>query len=233
MGKGTILFLHGWGLSGAVWLQFFDSSLRKEYNLVSVDLPGFGKSGLPNRDFSVHDYAGVIKDFLIKLQMKNVTIIGHSFGGSIAAILASSHPELIRQLVLVSSAGIRQKYKSTKLIELLVPFLRPVFEVRLMSKLRRQFYQWIGSDYLFSEDLKGTFRKVVSEDITPYLSRIFQPTLIIWGRHDEVTPISRAEIFRRDITNSQLKIMEQSGHFPYQDASAEFISQLENFLYGS
>ena len=71
---------------------------------------------------------------------------------------------------------------------------------------------------------------VVNENIRPILSKIEAETLLIWGDNDDATPLYMGEIFEKEIPNSGLVILENSGHFSYIDNYAVFKAVIESFM---
>src|SRR5437763_1352144 len=105
----NLLFLHGWRSQKEIWNPAISGLIsRLAYKPIScytLDLPGFGSSQASAKPMTIGDYADVVKEFIVKLGLKNVIIVGHSFGGRIGIKLSSLNPELVRKLVLVDSAG--------------------------------------------------------------------------------------------------------------------------------
>src|SRR5437868_1200687 len=91
----AVLFLHGWRSESSVWGSVIQKLITQhpnnDINYYAIDLPGFGRSENPKKDFRIGDYAEVVRGFIEKLELKNVTIVGHSFGGRIGIKLASMH----------------------------------------------------------------------------------------------------------------------------------------------
>ena len=79
----TVVLLHGWGDS-MTGLDDLRLKLAKSFQVISLDLPGFGKSQTPSTSWGLDDYAKFVDDFLTKLELNADTIIGHSNGGAIA-----------------------------------------------------------------------------------------------------------------------------------------------------
>ncbi len=91
-------------------------------------------------------------------------------------------------------------------------------------------YSRIGSeDYQRADSLRGTFVKVVNEDLKPFLPRIENQTLLIWGENDKSVPVSDAREMKNLIPNSTLKIIKQAGHFPFLDNFQDFSTVLLDF----
>src|SRR5476649_1813612 len=80
----VIVLLHGWGADSQSFAQI-TSTLKSDFRVISIDLPGFGASELPPVGWRVSDYAFMLQSFLRKLEITDIrAIIGHSFGGRVA-----------------------------------------------------------------------------------------------------------------------------------------------------
>jgi pimeloyl-ACP methyl ester carboxylesterase len=225
-----IVFLHGWRSDSTVWFNAISPFIGR-YNLICMDLPGFGASQVPVWPLSIYDYRDIVLAFIRKIGLKNVVLVGHSFGGRIAVTLAAGKPEWLKALVLVDSAGIQTASVQKKLAKAAAKIVGPLFSPDFMQPLRHAFYRRIGAgDYVETPYLKQTFVNVVGEDLTPLLSRISAKTLILWGDHDSETPVSYAHIMHEQIKNSRLTILSDAGHFCFLDKPVEFGHQLELFL---
>ena len=240
--RPTLLFLHGWRSSKEVWRgivgQLISESANKqisgavnaEYNIYALDLPGFGGSQVPPQSFGVGEYAQIVKGFIEKLQLKNITLIGHSFGGKVSIKLASQHPELISKLVLVDSAAFPMNQQKKSFLAVAAKMVKPLFKAKFMQGLRKKIYKAIGAeDYIATPGLQETFVKVVNEDMTEDLKKISCPTLVIFGQMDEDTPVSFASRIQGLVKNSKGIILPMAGHFSFLDRPAEFLKTLIEF----
>lgn len=232
-GKGQpVVLLHGWGVDSSS-LRPISSLLKNaaEAKVYSVDLPGFGYSDPPPRDWDVSAYVHFLEAFLACLEMENVSLLGHSFGGRIAIKFTAQHPERVDKLILVDSAGIRPKRKASYYYKVglakLLKLLRKTFPALQVSRLLPR----LGSaDYQKAGALRGTLVKVVNEDLQAYLPAIRCPTLLIWGEKDPETPLADARIMQGLIPNARLEIIQGAGHFPFQDNFAAFEGILPAFV---
>ena len=108
LGQGQdVIFLHGWGGSidsfrGAG--QYFSAN----YRCTLVDFYGFGDSPLPGV-VTLEDYANGIEELIRHYSMKEVILVGHSFGGRVAMLLASRNNN-IKSIVLVDRAGVKPRF---------------------------------------------------------------------------------------------------------------------------
>ena len=232
-GERAVLFLHGWRSQKEVW----DSVIRKllvknnQLPVYSVDLPGFGGSPTPSKVFSVQDYAEVVKGYIEKLNLKNVIIVGHSFGGRVGIKLASQYPLILFKLVLVDAAGFVQKGRRELLFNLIARLVRPFFKPKFMQSLRKRIYKLIGADdYLSNPELRETFLNTINEDLTEDMKRISCPTLIISGENDKDTPVEYGKRMNFLIPNSKFIILKNAGHFSFIDQPEEFIKELVSFI---
>lgn len=230
-----MLFLHGWG---GKWQSWYPILLHfiKDYHVVALDLPGFGDSGFSTTPFSLKDYASIVSGFINKVSLKKPILFGHSFGGSVAAVLIANEPLISNKLILVDSSGIRNESIKKITSSFLSAIGKNIFNLPLLSRyshiIRDFFYRVIlkETDYLDSGKLKQTFIKVVNEDITPLLSKINISTLIIWGAKDNANPLWQGKIFNKLIHNSKLVVISNTGHFSYLENPERFIEEVEKFI---
>lgn len=226
----SLVFLHGWRSEGLVWKDIADKISNHNLAVYMLDLPGFGSSPEPKNSFSVQDYADVVGEFIKKLKLNNVILIGHSFGGRVAINLASSEPVLIKKVILVDAAGLRTN-KGSNGVVFLAKLAKPFFRPKFMAGWRKKIYRALGSvDYLESGSLKETYLKVASEDLSGYLPKISQPTLIIWGDNDKDTPLVFAKTMNEKIKNSKVVVLKEAGHFSFLDKPKEFLNELTKFI---
>ncbi len=265
-GDKCLLFLHGWGSSKEVWgevSKLISQSVNQQYTIYALDLPGFGDSPLPIRlslragsnpphkgeeikyGMSVGDYAEIVKAFIEKLALKNVIIVGHSFGGRVGiklcamSNLPNPFPPLkirggqgvILKLVLVDSAGFVTSAWKKNLMGVVAKIIKPIFKPGFMQGLRKKIYHSLGAeDYLALPALKETFLKVVNEDLSKDMKDITIPTLIITGEDDKDTPIAFGKRMNFLIPNSQLLILKNAGHYSFLDQPEEFVKILAKFI---
>src|SRR5436190_2312381 len=149
-GKKTIVLLHGWGAN----IDSFDKLSEyfvDKYTLLALDLPGFGGTQTPEQAWNLEHYAEFVASWLKKLKLSEpYALIGHSFGGSVAITGLARKNFTSQNLVLLASAGIRNKNPLKKHgLKLIAKtgkkslYLLPVANRR---KIRNKFYKTIGSD---------------------------------------------------------------------------------------
>jgi len=156
--------------------------------------------------------------------------LGHSFGGRVAIKMANKDSSIIKKLILVDSAGIRDKRNGLSFSNKL---LRPFSFLPGFSFFRKAFYKFfIGSnDYIKAQGImKEVFKKVVEEDLVNFLESILTKTLIIWGKFDKMTPLKDGKLMNKKIKNSQLEILK-SGHSPHLDLPCKLAKIIKSFIY--
>ncbi len=230
----TLLFLHGWRSQKEVWHQVIKDITNKNdlnVNALALDLPGFGQSPITNLSWKVGDFANLVAEFINKLNLKNVCLVGHSFGGRVAIKLASTRIDIIKKVVLVDSAGFPMNQKKKKTFALVAKLVKPVFRPKFMQSVRKQIYKVIGAeDYVATPKLQEIFLNTINEDLTENMKRILQPSLVVFGEKDTETPVEYGEKMHELILNSKFKILKDAGHFSFLDKPQEFVEIIINFI---
>lgn len=227
----TLVFLHGWGVNSKSWFNIIKK--LGQFNIYLIDLPGFGESQSPKDFFTLNDYAVMINLFIKKITLKNVVLIGHSFGGRVTIKLASKNPSYINKIVLVDSAGVYHPNLRKEIMFIVAKILKPIFKPDFMQSLRQKLYNLIGSrEYLAIPSMSKTFAKITKEDLIPLLSKINYPTLIVWGENDtnDASTINDAKLIGRKIKKSKLVILKNAEHFSFIDQPNQFVKNLVDFV---
>ncbi|HCB22760.1 hypothetical protein A3B42_01095 [Candidatus Daviesbacteria bacterium RIFCSPLOWO2_01_FULL_38_10] len=232
VGKGQdLILLHGWGHNLSTWWPVVDL-LKNDFTLWLIDLPGFGRSDIPQGVWTADDYAKRLAIFIKEQHIKKPVLLGHSFGGFIAIKLTGKYPHLIYKLILEASSGIRPKPTIFNRLSFLISKIINFFPNFLNAKnrLKNWFYKMIGSDYFTAGPLKKTYLKVIREDLTNDAKKIQQETLIIWGEDDKTLPIARGKKLYQLIKNSRLEILENCGHAPHIKNPNLFTNYVKDFI---
>lgn len=219
----TIVMLHGWG-QNIEMMKFIGDKLDED--VLIIDLPGFGKSKEPDTVLSIYDYANLVHDLISNLEIKNIILIGHSFGGKIALAYASKYK--VEKLVLLASPF---KSKENK-INIRTKVLKKLKNVPGLNKLEEFAKKHIGStDY---KNASGIMREIlvkhVNLDITEDVKKITCPTLIIWGDNDECVPVSDGKLLEKLIKDSGLIVFEGCTHYAYLERLDQLIRILNEFF---
>lgn len=230
----VVLLLHGWGDNLHTFASLI-SELSNEYEVYAIDLPGFGGTETPIDFYSLKRYSLFIKHFVEKLSISKVhAVVGHSNGGAIAIKLLANNVIEVDRLVLLASSGIRSDNKNTKkavrITAKLVKIPAKLLPNKIQKQLKTKAYSALGSDMYVTENMQGTFKQIVSEDLLKESADIKQNTLLIYGDKDCATPVSFGEKYRSKIRNSKLCVIDGAGHFVHQTNSDTVNELIIKFL---
>ncbi|HEV2764596.1 MAG TPA: alpha/beta fold hydrolase, partial [Pyrinomonadaceae bacterium] len=238
----VVVLLHGLGGNMSNW-AFNTPALAQKFRVIVPDQVGFGQSDKPLVNYRVGTYVDFLDKFLAELKVERATLVGNSLGGWIAALYTLRHPAKVERLVLVDAAGFAPpKEFDINALAGLNPSTRE--EMKRLAGLvffNPMFKSDAAVDVLLAQRLSAgdgyTIQSLVEsihrgEDmLDARLDRIKQPTLILWGREDRLTPLAReGERFKREIAGSQLVVFDNCGHVPQAECAADFNAALLKFL---
>jgi len=236
--KTTILFLHGWGTSAESFRPVINE-MAKKFTTYAIDFPGFGSSQQPPTTYEVEDYSKLVLEFINKLNLENVVLVGHSFGGRVIIKLVGKLGYKPKKIILVDSAGIKPKRTLKYKIKVGVFKFAKKIAMILLGKKKGQeiinkYRSKAGSTDYNNADavMKEVFKNVVNEDLTEYLPNIKVPTLLIWGELDQDTPLSDAQKMEQLIDNAGLVVIKGAGHFSFLNNLPYFLVVVNKFLEG-
>ncbi|MDD7457542.1 MAG: alpha/beta hydrolase [Clostridia bacterium] len=216
-----MLFLHGWGQSSEYFNPIADF-FSKFCRVTLFDFSGFGRSEEPTRPMTVTDYVNETIKVIKDNDLKDVTVIAHSFGARVAFELANS-TSYVKKLVIVDGAGILPKRT--------LKYYLKVYLYKIKKRLGLSTKNCGSKDYKqLSAVMKKTFVNVVNYDQTKMLKNIKTKTLIVWGEKDKETPLYMAKIMRKNLPNSRLVILEDCSHFSFLEDTYAFINLVRDFI---
>jgi pimeloyl-ACP methyl ester carboxylesterase len=250
-----VLCLHGLGACLYTWRNLVEP-LSQSHKLILIDLKGCGESPKP-RDgrYSVQDQAELVYRFIQHHDLKNLTLIGSSYGGAVSLMLATMLCEMDRgrlsKLILIDSAGYDESlpwhlklFKAPVLgwvtIHVLPgkAFTRRVlryvyYNRRLITKEQIKAYSQSIRSRAARQALLQTARQAIPKNIdelTPKYKDICVPTLIVWGEEDKVIPLKIGQMLADSIPDSKLVVLPKVGHAPHEEAPEKTIPLIVGFL---
>lgn len=234
-GHGPIvLILPGWADTAASW-KAVQTLVSKTYDVIVLDIPGFGGSQQPDSPWNLDDYSRFAEHFVRKLGIKKLhAVVGHSNGGAMAIRAVGTSRLEVSKLVLVASAGIRAVQQSKKGILRIVTktgkALSKPLPKSVQTKLRAQLYSSIGSDMLVAEHMQETFKNIVGDDVQADAANIPIPTLLIYGDQDTQTPARYGEMLHKLMPHSKLEIVPGADHFIHVNHPELISEKVREFL---
>jgi pimeloyl-ACP methyl ester carboxylesterase len=255
-GQGPpIILLHGFGGCSYSW-RFLAPALAEDHRVFTLDLKGYGLSDKPeDGKYAVSDQADMVAAFIRSQDLHDLVIMGHSMGGGVTLMtylkLREDHPERIKRLVLIDSAGYPQKMPwfiwlaklpgvGTVGGKVISPWFATYMVLRKcyyyddkITDEQIDTYAYYGSLPGSREAVVQTAKQIVPDDIDALINQyktISVPVLIIWGEEDKVVPLEVGKQFKRDIPNSQLVILPKCGHMPPEEEPGETTRVIKEFL---
>lgn len=223
--KTSLVFLHGWG-QNIKMMESLAKPFCKKYNVLIIDLPGFGDSAEPKEVWSIYDYSEMVNELLKELKIKNPILIGHSFGGKISLAYAIKYNP--KKIVLFASPYKKNIKKPT----LKMKVYKTVKKMPLLNKLEGFVKNHVGStDYKnASEMMKKILVNHVNLDLTEELKNIKCPTLLIWGTNDNAVSYEDGKELEKLIPNAGLVTYEGCTHYAYLERLDQTIRVLNSFI---
>ncbi len=252
----TLLFLHGFGESKETW-RFLVPKLSQSHHLVLLDLKGFGQSPkIKDHAYSVYDQAREVASFIKEKKLNNITIVGRSFGGGVALVLALMQKdklisENIKNLVLINSMSYKQNLPSMlkTLNKPIIGFLGihlisndwmaeeayrfAFYNNKLIPKDSVAYASHILSTPLAKYVYLETVELLIPDDINMIQRRyreIALPTLILWGKEDVSIRVNNAYKLNIDLKRSQLKVFPKVGHMPNEEVPKKVVFEILKFM---
>lgn len=219
------------------WMRLMPA-LVKRYHVVAPNMLASNFLNLNPRTYSVDSEVALVLGLMQSLKIEQADLIGLSVGGWVSLILALEHPERVRRLILIESAGL-----TTEVPELAKLTLTDRETARRFFSLL--FYnppplpgfvvdQLIKSSTAIKSRYEAVFMGFLQNSrgrlLDDRVSQIRQPTLIIHGREDKVIPLQVAERLHQSIPGSELVVLEKSGHAPVWDQPRKLKQAILDFL---
>ncbi|MEZ5040810.1 MAG: alpha/beta hydrolase [Saprospiraceae bacterium] len=231
-GEEHLVLLHG--LFGA--LSNFEGIINHfsgKYNVIVPILPIFD---LPIRKVSVGGLVDYVADFVNHKGFDKVHVLGNSLGGHIALLYALAHPAKVASITLTGSSGLFESAMGTSFPKRGdYEFIRKktestFFDPKVASKALVDEVFDIINDRNKAIRVVATAKSAVRHNLGDKLHQIKIPTLLIWGKEDQITPPFVGEKFNELLENSRLIFVDKCGHAPMMEHPDVFNRHLESFL---
>lgn len=244
----TFILLHGF-LSSSFSFRKLIPLLSKDFRVISVDLPPFGKSGKSKRfRYSYENMAKTVLGLLDFLSIEQVYAAGHSMGGQIVMNMILQRPHFIKKAMLLCSSSYLPKAKRSFILSSYLPFFDRfakyyLGKVGVLGNLENVVYDKALIDdnmvtgYMepFHEDdifrgLTRLLRHREGDLPVTSLQMITTPCLLLWGNHDKVVPLHIGKRLAKDLPHSKLIVLNGAGHLIPEEMPTKIYSEIKNFI---
>ena len=249
-GQGRpILFLHGLSDSHRTWRKISPSLEGRR--ILMLDLPGHGMSSRPDAPYTLDWNATQIARWIEQLDLWDLDLVGHSYGGGVAQWLLLKCRPRIRRLGLVSSGGLgREVFPWLRIAS--VPFVIDAFGQRWMGPiagfamarattsdagaeiaLLTSYLRQPGSARAFSRTVRDVIRwRGQTRNLLDRIAEVAQlpPIRVFWGARDTILPISHGTATAALLENCELIRFDNCGHFVHWEEPDGFSAALQAFL---
>jgi 2-hydroxymuconate-semialdehyde hydrolase len=249
LGSGSpVLMLHGSGPGVSAWANWRLAlqSLQGDFRLLAPDLAGFGYTQSPaGMVHTRQSWLDQIVRFMDAVGVEKVSVVGNSFGGSMALALAIAHPQRVDKIVLMGSVGV--PFELTPGLDAVWGYTPSFENMQAIMKIFAYDQSLIG-DALVQMRYEASVRPGIQESYASMfpaprqrwvdamahpesdIRAIAHPTLLVHGRDDKVIPLSTSMTMLNWIENSQLHIFGRCGHWTQIEHAEAFSQLLRNFL---
>ena len=240
----AVVFLHGFCETHKLWNNFVPK-LNHSFRVITPDLPGFGKSPLPDAPFSLTDIADQLHDMLESIGVEHPVLIGHSLGGYTTLAYAKKYAAELKGFGLFHSSAYadmpEKKENRTKLIDFIehngvVPFLGTFFP-SLFYENKRQVYEPVikqliaEAQSIAPESVQEYARAMRDREENIELLKTFsRPIMMIIGENDQSVPLEKSLEQSKLIQRPYILRLKETAHMGMFEKPTETFNFLHNFL---
>ena len=251
----TLVLVHGMASAIPVWRKNI-RDLKRHYRCVALDLPGHGYSSKGNFPYTMEFFAEVLVAFIKRLGLQRVYLSGHSMGSQIACIAALKQPELISRLILASPSGF-EPYRAADKQLLIATAASAMGMGQAFTQHKLNYLMGFCNNYeeagelakripIYKQDAAQFGRMMLKciegmllEALVDVMSNIRQPSLIILGSDDIVSPyqyihgkkyVDTVRMEASKIRHNKVVIFNPCGHFVQYQRPKLFNKEVMNFL---
>jgi pimeloyl-ACP methyl ester carboxylesterase len=250
-GGPPVLLVHGWLSSSRIWEQLA-ARLAQRFTVYTLDLSGFGESDKPLSGYGIRNGSRLLYAFCAHFGLTRTNVIGHDLGGNMAVKLAADHPDVVGRLVLVATpADGDQIDLPTPLWLATLPVLGPIFYTlgRLAQPVRRLWMRPFVADprdlseevvedagrstpAAASKTLAVARREISGGRLARQAGIIKTPLLLIAGEEDQIVDPQAVGVWARRVEQAEICLLDECGHLPMIERTAEFNARILAFLTG-
>lgn len=235
----AVVLVHSLGADRSIWQP--PLSFIVGYRVIRLDLRGHGESPAPPGPCSLEDLAEDVLGVADAAGVSRFHVCGVSLGGLVGLFLAARHPERVHSLIAANTAakiGTRAHWDERcravrasgmeRIADAVVGrWFSPGFTEREPPTVARLRAIFAATD---PEAYVACCEAIASADLTPELSRITAPALVVGGELDVSTPVAEARALHAGIRGSELLVFPGVGHLSNVELPRAFFGALDDFL---
>jgi len=244
-GKGdVVILLHGYLETKEIWSDL-SNRLSNNFRVISIDIPGHGKSEVLDSTHSMELLAKAINSLLDYLNIKQCSLIGHSMGGYITLAFAELFPDKLKSFILLHSSVYadndikkENRLNDIKLIEqgelkkITDSNIPKMFANDNLSAFSNNIYIMQKYAQKFDTDgvvalIKGMMNRTDKQN---FIRTFNKPMLFIFGKKDNFISIDVAKEMLKLNSNIEYKILNNSGHMGFIEEAEEVVDIIKRFI---
>jgi pimeloyl-ACP methyl ester carboxylesterase len=244
----TLVLLHGF-LSSSFSFRKLTPLLKKQYNVLAIDYPPFGKSGKPHTyTYSYDNLAKTLCAFLEEQSLGKVILVGHSLGGQLCLQMTRLQPNLVEKVVLLSGSSYLPAAKPALKRATYLPFFSLLVKRHLQkSGIDKNLNNVVFDKTLIDDEMRNGYMEPFMEqsifralgmmlrhhegDLTKEELRLIETEcLLIWGEHDKVVPLTVGKKLEHDLPNSKLFVIPSAAHLLPEEKPKEVCQLINHFV---
>jgi haloalkane dehalogenase len=241
------LLVHGYPESSHMWRNALPALAAMGWRAVAPDLAGMGDSA-PDQPGTWERHVESIERFRRELGIERCVPVVHDWGGLIALAWACDHPEAVRALAISSTGffadgkwhGMATAMREPGTGEQLVGGLERDGFAAMLGQLSSGIDPAAVDEYwkAYADDARRQsqldfYRSMDFEKLAPYEGRLAAlgvPVLLLWGGQDPFAPLAAAHRFERELPDTELVVLDDAGHFVWEDEPERSTAALAAFL---
>jgi pimeloyl-ACP methyl ester carboxylesterase len=247
VGQGpAVVLIHGFAASLETWAGIIPQ-LSKNHRVLALDLKGFGWTDRPEGDYSPPTQARIVLGLMSQRGIDKASVVGHSWGASVALAMTLMAPERVTKLALYDAWVYEDQLPTTfhwaRASGLGETIFGLYYTERAEDKIALAFFDksYVTQDLVDSVesalDRPGTTAAALAAvrgqryaEVEKRYRTIQQQTLLLWGREDTVTPLKYGERLSNELPHARLVVYPRCGHFPMIEAKTPSDAELVSYL---
>jgi pimeloyl-ACP methyl ester carboxylesterase len=243
----VILCLHALGHSSKDYEKLFSDARYNKFRIIALDFPNHGNSSLGTKSVSTQYYTEIVEEFIAKLKLQHITLLGNSIGGGVSIRLAHNKKNNIQMLQLANTAGLDKRGFLGKIfINFMVSFFKSgERKSKLFPRIFKYYYENVLPETEATERREEIIRTgyeiapllvqgwksfaLPTEDLRGIASEIECPILVTWAMKDKKVQYGRNIEAIKKMKNYKL-LKYKAGHTPILESSKQFLTELFDFI---